>query len=170
MASDRHIEPGGVVWVGNPWVVPAVIVRTITVFLVGLLFFLLQYFAGVAFFVLAIFPFWAWDLLLFSVIWLISMLELLFLRVSNMYALRQEGVEIREGIIKVHSFVVTPARFGELLVYQSLGGRIFGYGEIIINSQGERQTKMRLVRAPFKTADEIRVIMGEPIVRVDSRV
>lgn len=49
-----------------------------------------------------------------------------------------------------------------------MGGRIFGYGEIIINSQGERQTKLRLVRAPFKTADEIRVTMGKPIARVDT--
>jgi len=57
-----------------------------------------------------------------------------------------------------------------LLVYQSRGGRIFGYGEITVNSKGERETKLVLVRAPYKTADIIRDIMGEPIVRVEGRV
>ena len=135
-------EDGNVVWLGKPWVVPAVIVRTITVFLMGLLFFLLEYFADVAFLQLAVFPLWGWTVLIFSIIWLISMLELLIFWASNTYTLRQDGLEIRRGIIRLHSFVVTPGGFGDLLVYQSIGGRIFGYGEITVNSQGERQTKL----------------------------
>jgi hypothetical protein len=62
----------------------------------------------------------------------------------------------------------TPSGFGDLLVYQSVGGRIFGYGEITVNSQGERQTKLVLVRAPFIAAKSIRDIMGKPIVRVEN--
>ena len=95
--------------------------------------------------------------------------ELAIFRASNTYVLRQDGVEIRRGIVRLHSFVVTPMGFGDLLVYQSLGGRIFGYGDITVNSQGERQTKLVLVRSSFDVADTIRDIMGKPLVRVDNR-
>jgi hypothetical protein len=100
----------------------------------------------------------------------VSLLDLLFFWASHSYLLRQDGIEIRSGIIRLHSFVVTPSGFGDLMVYQSLGGRIFGYGELTVNSQGERQTKLKLVRSPFTTADTIRDIMGKPIVRVEDRV
>jgi hypothetical protein len=56
------------------------------------------------------------------------------------------------------------------MVYQSIGGRIFGYGDLTVNSQGERETKLLLVRQPFKVADTIRDIIGKPIVRVESHV
>jgi len=97
------------------------------------------------------------------------MLDLLVFWASNNYILRQDGLEVRRGIIRLHSFVVTPMGFGDLLVYQSVGGRIFGYGDITVNSQGERQTKLLIVRAPFGVADTIRDIMGKPIVRLNSQ-
>ncbi len=149
---------------------PAAISRTIAVIVVGILFFWLEIFASVAYKSLLGLPFWLWTLLLFAVVWLISLVELLIFRFSNSYVLRQDGLEIRRGIIRLHSFVVTPSGFGDLLVYQSIGGRIFGYGEITVNSQGERETKLALVRAPFKTADTIRDVMGKPIVRMEGRV
>ena len=108
-------------------------------------------------------PVFAWTILVFVVIWLFSMLGLLVFWASHTYVLRQDGIEIRRGIIRLHSFVVTPMGFGDLLVYQSVGGRIFGYGDITVNSQGERQTKLVLVRSPFAVADTIRDIMGKPL-------
>jgi hypothetical protein len=90
-------------------------------------------------------------------------------RASHTYILRQDGLEIRNGILRLHSFVVSDSAFGDLLVYQSIGGRIFGYGEITVNSQGERETKLILVHAPFETADKIREVMGKPIVRVQDK-
>ena len=149
---------------------PAAIFRTIAFIVVAILFVWLEIFANVAYTSLVGLPFWLWTLLIFTVIWLISILELLIFRLSHDYLLRQDGLEIRRGIIRLHSFVVTPSGFGDLLVYQSIGGRIFGYGEITVNSQGERETKLVLVRAPFETADTIRDIMGKPIVRVEGRV
>ena len=56
------------------------------------------------------------------------------------------------------------------MVYQSVGGRIFGYGDLTVNSQGERETKLLLVRKPFEVADKMRDIMGKPIVRVEGHV
>jgi uncharacterized membrane protein YdbT with pleckstrin-like domain len=157
-----------VVWVGKPWIVPATIIRTITVIVVGILFLWLELFSGVAADGLVGLPVWAWTFFAFGLIWLISMLELLVFRASNTYILRQDGLEVKRGIIRLHSFVVTPSGFGDLLVYQSIGGRIFGYGELTVNSQGERETKLRLVRSPNAVADTLRDIMGKPIVRIEN--
>jgi len=157
-----------VIWQKKPWVLPAAIIRTVTVFVVLAIFIWLEFYFGVASSTLFL-PVFAWTILAFVVIWLISMLELAIFRASNTYVLRQDGIEVRRGIVRLHSFVVTPMGFGDLLVYQSLGGRIFGYGDITINSQGERQTKLVLVRSPFAAADTIRDIMGKPLVRVESR-
>ena len=168
MSSDRHVQHGIVVWLGKPWVAPAAIIRTVTVIILTVLFLGLEFYSGVSFLNLASLPVFAWTILVFVVIWLLSMLGLVIFWASNTYVLRQDGLEIRRGIIRLHSFVVTPMGFGDLLVYQSLGGRIFGYGDITVNSQGERQTKLVLVRSPFAVADTIRDIMGKPLVRVET--
>jgi hypothetical protein len=155
---------------GKPWVVPAAVIRTVTVFVVAFLFVWLEIYFGVAFSGLVGLAVFAWTLLAFGVIWLLSMVELLIFRVSNTYVLRQDGLEVRRGIVRLHSFVVTPSGFGDLMLYQSVGGRIFGYGDLTVNSQGERETKLLLVRSPFKVAETIRDIMGKPIVRVEGHV
>ena len=168
LTSNSHIQQDTVVWSGKPWVVPTAIIRTITVIILAGLFLGLEFYSDAAFLNLAGLPVFAWTILVFVVIWLISLLELLVFWASHTYVLRQDGIEIRRGIVRLHSFVVTPMGFGDLLVYQSLGGRIFGYGDITVNSQGERQTKLLLVRSPFATADTIRGIMGRPLVRMET--
>ena len=170
MPSDKNASHGDVVWHGKPWITPAAIIRTITVFVFLTIFVWLEIFVGIANSGLWVLPIYAWTIVTLSLIWVFSLLELLIFRVSHSYVLRQDGLEIRNGIISLHSFVVTPAGFGDLLVDQSIGGRIFGYGNITVNSQGERQTKLLLVRKPFEVADTMRDIMGKPIVRVQSNV
>ena len=115
-------------------------------------------------------PVWGCTILLFGLIWLISMLELFVFHDSNNYILRQDGLEVKHGILRLHSFVVTPSGFGDLLLYQSIGGRIFGYGDLTVNSPGELETRLRLFCHPYNVADTIRDIMGKPIVRVESHV
>jgi membrane protein YdbS with pleckstrin-like domain len=169
LPSTIHVS-SDIVWQGKPWIVPAVIIRTITFIVVAIIFVWLEIYSSVAFTKLAVLPIFAWTILVFAMIWLVSMLELLIFKASHTYTLRQDGLEIRNGIVRLHSFVVTPAGFGDLLVDQSIGGRIFGYGNITVNSQGERQTKLELVHGPFKVADTMRDIMGKPIVRVEGHV
>ena len=165
--SSRRVR-GDVVWFGKPWIVPAAIIRTITVIVVAIVFLWLElYFADVSIGLVGL-PVWVWTLLVFALIWVISVIDLLIFRLTNTYVLRQDGLEVRHGILRLHSFVVTPSGFGDLLVYQSIGGRIFGYGDITVNSQGERETKLLLVRQPFVIADTMRDIMGKPIVRVEN--
>jgi membrane protein YdbS with pleckstrin-like domain len=170
LSSDKQVAHSDIVWQGKPWIVPSAIIRMITIIVFALLFSLLEYYSGGAFLNLFGLAIVVWTILFFVVIWLFSILELLIFRLSHSYTLRQDGLEIRNGLLRLHSFVVTPAGFGDLLVYQSIGGRIFGYGNITVNSQGERQTKLQLVHRPFEVADTMRDIMGKPIVRVESHV
>jgi hypothetical protein len=168
VSSSKSVAHGAIVWHGKPWVVPAAIIRTISVIVLLIIFLSLEYYSGQASFGLFSLPVWAWTLLIFLLIWLVSLLELLFFYLSNNYILRQDGLEVKRGILRLHSFVVTPSGFGDLLVYQSIGGRIFGYGDLTVNSQGERETRLQLVRHPYSVADTMRDIMGKPIVRVES--
>jgi uncharacterized membrane protein YdbT with pleckstrin-like domain len=170
ISTSRSVAHSIVVWHGKPWIVPAAIIRTISLIVFSILFLSLEYYSGQASFSLLGLPVWAWTLLLFVVIWLVSLLELLVFYLSNSYILRQDGLEVKRGILRLHSFVVTPSGFGDLLVYQSIGGRIFGYGDLTVNSQGERETRLRLVRQPYVVADTMRDIMGKPIVRVEGHV
>lgn len=149
---------------------PAAIFRTVTVVVFAILFLFIEMTVGVALSVIAGLPVFLWTLFAVILIWVLSLLDLLIYWASNSYVLRQDGLEVRGGLIRLHSFVVTPSGFGDLLLYQSLGGRIFGYGDLTVNSQGERQTKLRLVRSPFTIADTMRDIMGKPIVRVEEHV
>ena len=168
--SSRHVAHGVIVWLGKPWIVPALIVRTVLVFVVAVLVLWLEIAYGVVSVRFGGAEVFAWTLLAFGVIWLLSMVHLLVLWATNSYVLRQDGLEVRRGLIRLHSFVVTPSGFGDLEVYQSLGGRIFGYGTLTVNSQGERETTLFLVRSPFTVADTVRDVMGKPIVRVEDHV
>ncbi len=170
MASNIKQVTHEVVWAGKPWIAPAAIVRTVTVIVLLIIFLSLEFYSGGASLGMIGLPVWAWTILLFGLIWLITMLELLVFRASNNYILRQDGLEVKRGILRLNSFVVTPSGFGDLLVFQSIGGRIFGYGDLTVNSQGERETRLRLVRHPYNVADMMRDIMGKPIVRVEGHV
>jgi uncharacterized membrane protein YdbT with pleckstrin-like domain len=151
-------------------VVPAAVIRTAAVVLAaaGVLF--LETYVGLAGFLLAGLPLYVWTLLAFGLVWAAGMAGLLVFYASNSYMLRRDGLEVRRGIIRLHSFVVTPSGFGDLLLYQGIGGRIFGYGDLTVNSQGNRQTKLSLVRSPYKTAETIRDVMGKPIFRAENHV
>jgi len=168
LTSNRQVRKGETVWVGKPWIAPAAIIRTVTVIVTAIIILILEYYFNSFSVYFVGLPLWVWTTLAFFVIWLIRILDLAIYRMSNVYILRQDGLETRRGIIRLHSFVVTPAGFGDLLVYQSVGGRIFGYGELTVNSQGGRQTKLVLVRDPFAVADTIREVMSKLIVRVDT--
>jgi uncharacterized membrane protein YdbT with pleckstrin-like domain len=169
VSSSRRVSHGVVVWSGKPWVIPAAIFRTAAIVITAIIVLFLEMNFGFALIVIAGLPVFMWTLLIFVLIWVLGLLNLLIFWASHIYVLRQDGLEVRRGIIQLHSFVVTPSGFGDLAVFQSFGGQIFGYGDLTINSQGERHTKLALVRAPYVAADIIRDIMGKPIVRIDAK-
>lgn len=173
MTTEKPVQQStykDVIWVGKPYIIPAAVTRTIIVFALAVLLILLEFYVNVAQLQLWLFPLYLWTILAFIGIWIISLFGLLVLRASYTYTLRRDALEVRQGILNLQSFVVTPQGFSDLTVYQPVVGRIFGYGDILVHSQGERQTKLRFVHSPFEVADKIRDIMGKPIVRVEGHV
>ncbi len=152
-----------VIWLGKPYIVPSTIVRSITFLVVIVLFYWFELFFQVAFINLIGVPVYAWTIIVLMVAWLISLLHLVFLWLSNHYFLRRDSLEAKHGLITLHSFVITPNGFSDLEVHQSLGGRIFRYGNVIVHSKSENTTKLLFIQSPFKVAEQIRDVMGKPL-------
>jgi hypothetical protein len=150
-------------------VVPAAVFRTFTVVVLAILALFLEMAFGVALIMLFNVPLYLWTLLLFTLIWIAALVDLWVFQLSNIYILRRDGLEVKRGIIRLHSFVVTPSGFGDLMLYQGLGGRIFGYGDLTVNSQGGRQTRLSLVRDPYRAAEVIRGVMWRSALRLEER-
>ena len=94
------------------------------------------------------------------------MIPLLSIRASNAYVLRDDGLEIRTGILTSKSFVVAPAGFSDLEVTRSITGRILDTGSIVVRTQGDTDIIMRKIRNPLNVADRIRGVMARPSVRI----
>jgi hypothetical protein len=91
------------------------------------------------------------------------------LRASYFYILRHDGVEVKQGIATMKSFVLAPSGFSDLEVLQSVSARAINYGDIIIRTQSERAVTLWRVKDPLKVAEQIREVMGKPIVRIEGQ-
>ena len=114
-------------------------------------------------------PIILWTILAIFLVWVVSLTHLLILRASNTYILRNDGLEVRTGILASKSFVVAPAGFSDLEVTRSVSGRIVNSGNIIVRTQGDSDVKMVKVRKPLKVADQIREVMARPTVRIEGQ-
>jgi uncharacterized membrane protein YdbT with pleckstrin-like domain len=110
-----------------------------------------------------------WTVLVVLLVWVFSMLRLVLLRVSLTYVLHDDSLEIRSGILTSRAFVVSPSGFSELEVFRSVVGRIVESGDIVIETQSEKDNVVRMVRVknPLKVADQIREVMARPVVRIE---
>ncbi len=110
-----------------------------------------------------------WTVLAFLIIWVLGILGLLVERATNIYTLRTDSLEIRTGILTSHSYVVVASGFSDLEVVRGVVGRLLGYGDIVIRTQSERDSVKVLlkIRDSLKVGDQIRYVMGRPIVRLE---
>jgi hypothetical protein len=110
------------------------------------------------------------DVVIFSV-WMLSMAHLLLVRASNTYILRNDSLEIRFGILTSKSIIVSPSGFSDLEVIRSISNRIVNSGDIIIRTQSETESnlRMKMVRKPMNVASQIREVMARPIVRIEGK-
>jgi membrane protein YdbS with pleckstrin-like domain len=169
MTTTTTGSSSSIVWTGKPWILPAATARTILTIIVAFVIILLEYFSGTSTYSFAGINIVLWTALAFSIIWLISLSDLLVERATNNYTLRNESLEIRTGILTSRSYVVVPAGFADLEVIRGVIGRIIEYGDIIIRTQNEIQSQkiLKKVRTPLKVSEQIRYIMGRPIVRIE---
>ena len=110
-----------------------------------------------------------WTGLVLFLAWVISLMHLVVLRVSNTYILRNDGLEVRTGVFESKAFVVAPSGFSDLEVIRSISARIVNSGDIVIRTQGERNIVMQRVRDAMNVADRIREVMSRPIVRIEGQ-
>lgn len=110
-----------------------------------------------------------WIDMVILLVWVLSMMHLLLIRASNTYVLRNDSLEIRSGILTSKSTVISPSGFSDLEVIRSISNRIVNSGDIIIRTQSETESnlKMQKVRNPMKAATQIREVMARPIVRIE---
>jgi uncharacterized membrane protein YdbT with pleckstrin-like domain len=154
-------------WKGKPWVLPSAVGRTIMAIAVAIVVTWLEFFLGFAntpFLNIAIF---LWTILVILVAWAASLVPLMAIRASNNYVLRDDGLEVRTGILTSKSFVVAPAGFSDLEVTRSIMDRILGTGNIVVRTQGDTDIVIRKIRNPLNVADRIRGVMARPSVRIE---
>jgi uncharacterized membrane protein YdbT with pleckstrin-like domain len=156
------------VWTGKPWVLPSILTRTALTIAAAVAAFWFEFHFDLAYRDFLTMPIVAWTGLILSLVWLLSLPRLLALRASNTYILRNDGIEIRNGIITSKSFVISPAGFSDLEVTRSVAAKIVNSGDIIIRTQGENDVRMERVRNPLKVADKIRQVMARPTVRIEA--
>ena len=157
-------------WSGRPWVLPAILSRSIVVIAVAVWVFWLEFLFDIAYFSAPIMPVMMWTSLALFIAWTASTIRPLLLRASNSYTLMDDGLEVKVGIVTSKSFVVSPAGFSDLEVVRSVSARIVNSGNIVIRTQGDSDIRMERVRSPLKVAAQIREVMGRPFVRTGTSV
>lgn len=149
-----------VIWTSRPWIIPSLLEETIMALFVFIISFFIELIFGVAYIsILGEQLITLTGLGLLS-IWLINAFHLILVRSSSQYVLRKNGFEMTTGIFKKKSFMVSPSSSPDIVVMQSIIGKIFGSGEIFIRIWGEggREIRMSRVRNPFILAEDIRKI------------
>jgi uncharacterized membrane protein YdbT with pleckstrin-like domain len=154
-------------WVGRPWILPTVFARTVGILCVTIAISWLEFFVGIAFTNPVFMPIILWTVLAVFISLISSIARPLLLRASNSYILREDGLEIRAGILTSKAFVISPSGFSDLEVVRSISERIVGSGDIIIRTQGDSDVRMEKVRSPLKVASQIRGVMARPFVRIE---
>jgi uncharacterized membrane protein YdbT with pleckstrin-like domain len=159
----------GAVWMGKPWILPNVLARSILSAVVAVGISWAEFSLGIAYKTILNVQIVLWTDLVIFLVWLFSLVPVLSLRAANTYILRNDGLEIRTGIVTSKSFVISPSGFSDLEMTRSISARIMNSGDIVIRTQGERDVKMGKVRNPLKVADQIRKVMARPTVRIEGQ-
>jgi uncharacterized membrane protein YdbT with pleckstrin-like domain len=154
-------------WKGKPWVLPGAVGRTVLAIAVAIVISWLEFFFSWANILFLNVQMFLWTILVILLAWVASLIPLLAIRASSAYLLREDGLEIRTGILTSKSFVVAPAGFSDLEVTRSITDRILGTGNIVVRTQGDTDIVMKRVRNPLKVADRIRAVMARPTVRIE---
>lgn len=171
MSGGTSENSGSTLWTGKPWILPAVVARSILIIVVAVAVSWIEFFFGMAQETLLNVWLILWTGLLFFVVWVVSILRLLLLRASNTYILRNDSLEIRTGILTSRSFVVAASGFADMEVTRSISGRIMNFGDITIRTQDESgaDKKIAKIRDPMRVGNQIREVMARPTVRIEGQ-
>jgi uncharacterized membrane protein YdbT with pleckstrin-like domain len=155
-------------WKDRPWIFPSLLGVSVLVIVGAPLISWLEFYFRIADWTPFLnVPTLLWTTLAVFFVWIVSVTRLVALSVSHVYILRNDGLEVRSGIISSRSFVIAPAGFSDLEVTRSISSRILNTGDITVRTQGENDIKMARVKNPLIVADRIREVMARPVVRLE---
>lgn len=170
--SQGTANSGSTLWAGKPWILPAVVARSILIIVVAVAVSWIEISFDIASKIsLNNVQLILGTSLLFFVVWVLSIVRLLLLRASNTYILRNDSLEIRTGILTSRSFVVAASGFADMEVTRSISGRIMNFGDITIRTQDESGADKKIVkiRDPMRVGNQIREVMARPTVRIEGQ-
>ena len=158
----------GELWKGRPWIFPNLLGTSVLLIVIAPLVSWLEFYFRIADFT----PFLnvstlLWTMLAIFLVWLVSLTRLVALSASQIYILRDDGLEVRSGIVSSKSFIIAPTGFSDLEVTRSLSSRILKTGDITVRTQGEKEIRMVRVNNSLMVADRIREVMARPVVRLE---
>jgi uncharacterized membrane protein YdbT with pleckstrin-like domain len=160
------VQEADVIWSGRPWIGPSLVLRTILAIVIGILVLLGLSPLGVLTYSLLAAPIYVWVVGILTIAWLASLAGLMVMRASFRYVLRQNSVQVDQGIARKKSLIVSPSGFSELEVDQGIAGRLLNYGSLEVRSQGGQQLNLKLIRGPKEVSAKIRNVMTTPTVRI----
>jgi hypothetical protein len=170
VATGKPEEFSEVVWSARPWIIPTIALRSIVILagLIVIIAFELNW--GLAFNDFFGLPIYEWTVIGVAVAWFSNVSDQVIYWVSHVYTLEKFGLENRVGVVDLEEIMITPQIFSDLVVKQSVGGKLFGYGQILVKFGGGRKTTLYYVRSPFRVADMIRKVLGRPVVGFEQSV
>jgi len=155
-------------WKDRPWILPSLVGKSVLVIVGAAVISWVEFYLGITDSTPFLnVPTLLWTTLAVFFFWIVSITRLVALSASRIYILRNDGLEVRSGIISSKSFVIAPAGFSDLEVTRSISSRILNTGDITVRTQGENDIKMVRVKNPLIVADRIREVMARPVVRLE---
>ena len=151
-----------VIWSIKPWIIPSLAEETVMAVVVFLVSFFAEVYFGSAFTPISGVTLVVLTGLGLALIWVINALHLLLIRSTSRFTLRRNCLKIQTGILIRETVVVTAPNFSDVIVMQSIMGKIMGSGEMFVrfHEGGVREGKMSRVQNPFVVEKEIRKIMS----------
>ena len=106
--------------------------------------------------------------LIVVVAYLIKAIQLVILRASHKYILREDGLYVDKGIFNLQNTFIAPMAFSDARLNLPVGLRLVRRGNIIVDANDNRHFQLLLIKDPMMVQDLIRRTLGHPVVRIDS--
>jgi len=158
-----------VVWQGHPWITPALAGLTIEAVALAIVLSWVELGTGSALKHVGPLPLIVVSYGLVGFLWLVGAIRLSLVRASSHYVLRGSSLEIQHGILSRRIFTVSASGFSDLQVIKSVWGRILNTGTIVIETDSDRDLKMKMIHDPINVSMKVRQVMTVPVVRISSQ-
>lgn len=159
-------QDSDLLWMGRPWIVPAIVLRSLAAIVVAVASTWLGLRFSVATLSFLGIQLILWSYVLISLAWLLSLTNPLLRRASNTYILRRRSLEVESGIVGKRSFMISATGFSELELVRSASDRLLNVGDVVITSDSGRKVTMRSVRNPSKVSSMVKEVMSRPVVGI----